>query len=56
MEVLEMLGYLLVGIGLGILLHRAIMAFVLARAPDNLCAYCEWMGRKNGPSKKDRPL
>ena len=34
------------GIAVGIALHRFIMAIVLERSPDTLCAYCEWIGRK----------
>lgn len=38
------------GIGVGIFVHRIIMAFALAKAPDHICSYCEWMGRR----KKDK--
>lgn len=44
------------GMSAGIALHRAIMAFVLCKAPDSICAYCEWMdrrpGRLGGPKRR----
>lgn len=43
---------LFVGIALGIALHRFIMALVLEKSPDTLCAYCEWLGRKKGRYKQ----
>lgn len=43
----------LVGIAVGIGIHRLIMAMVLERSPDtSLCAYCEWLGRKRSRHKK----
>lgn len=36
----------IVGAAVGILIHRFIMALVLENSPDTICAYCEWMGRK----------
>lgn len=42
----------ILGIGGGVHLHRLIMAMVLDRSPDNICAYCEWMGRKKSRRKK----
>ena len=36
----------LVGVFVGMALHRLIMAMVLEKSPDTLCAYCEWLGRK----------
>jgi len=41
-----------VGVSVGIALHRLLMAMVLDSSPDTLCAYCEWLGRK----KKERGL
>lgn len=35
----------LFGIGLGIALHRFIMALVLQDDPDTKCAYCRWTGK-----------
>lgn len=37
---------ILIGMALGIALHRLIMAIVLEHSPDDMCAYCEWLGRK----------
>lgn len=37
----------IVGAVAGILIHRFIMALVLEKSPDTICAYCEWMGRKD---------
>ena len=34
------------GMSAGIALHRAIMAFILCKAPDGICSYCEWMDRR----------
>ena len=42
----------ILGIALGIALHRGLMAFVLWTSPDNICAYCEWFGRKKNRHKK----
>lgn len=41
----------LVGIAAGMALHRLIMAIVLGKSPDTLCAYCEWLGRKRSRHK-----
>ena len=45
------------GMAAGVALHRLIMAMVLEKAPDDICAYCEWLGQKSrhkndGSSKK----
>lgn len=42
----------ILGVGAGMGLHRILMAFVLDKAPDDLCAYCEWLGRKKSRHKK----
>lgn len=42
---METIGVLLIGIGLGIALHRLIMALVLEDSPDTMCAYCRWLGK-----------
>lgn len=42
----------ILGVAVGIALHRGLMAFVLAASPDNVCAYCEWFGRKKNRHKK----
>ena len=42
----------LIGVAVGMMLHRLIMAIVLQVAPDTLCAYCEWCGRKKDRHKK----
>ncbi len=34
------------GIGIGIGLHRLLMAIVLEDSPDTPCAYCMWLRRK----------
>lgn len=36
----------IVGIAVGMALHRLIMALVLETWPDNICSYCEWCSRK----------
>lgn len=36
----------IVGMAVGIGLHRLIMALVLENSPDTTCAYCEWRDRK----------
>lgn len=41
----------LVGVAVGMMLHRLIMALVLYEAPDTLCAYCKWAGRKKNRHK-----
>lgn len=43
--------WFVLGIGVGIAVHRFIMAWVLDRDPDTMCAYCEWMGRKKNHHK-----
>lgn len=35
----------ILGIALGIALHRLLMAFVLMADPDTKCAYCAWLHR-----------
>ena len=42
----ERLILFLLGIAVGIALHRLIMAMVLEKCPDTRCAYCEWNRRK----------
>lgn len=42
----------LVGVAIGMALHRLIMAMVLEKSPDTLCAYCEWLGRKRSRHKE----
>lgn len=42
----------LVGVTVGIGVHRLVMAMVLERSPDTLCAYCEWLGRKRSRHNK----
>lgn len=44
----------LLGITVGIILHRLIMAMVLDKAPDSQCAYCEWLNRKKSRHKRRR--
>lgn len=41
-----------VGVAVGMALHRLIMAMVLEKSPDTLCAYCEWLGRKKHHHKR----
>ncbi|MFR8953988.1 MAG: hypothetical protein ACLVH7_07750 [Flavonifractor plautii] len=41
-----------IGIAVGMALHRLIMAMVLEKSPDTLCAYCEWLGRKRSRHKE----
>ena len=41
----------LVGMVVGMALHRLIMAMGLERSPDTICAYCEWLGRKRSRHK-----
>lgn len=36
----------IVGMVAGIGLHRLLMAMILERSPDDICAYCEWLERK----------
>lgn len=36
----------ILGIGVGIALHRLVMALVLECDPDTKCAYCEWTRKK----------
>lgn len=40
------------GMAAGIALHRLLMAFILRKAPDSMCAYCEWMDRRKRYRKK----
>ncbi len=42
----------ILGNATGIALHRFIMAIVLQRSPDTICAYCEWLGMKRRKSKR----
>lgn len=42
----EKVANILLGIGLGIAIHRFIMALVLNSSPDTTCAYCRWIGGK----------
>lgn len=42
----------LVGVAVGMALHRLIMAMVLEKSPDTLCAYCKWLGRKRSRHKE----
>ena len=42
----------ILGMGVGIALHRFIMALALNRVPDDLCSYCEWLDRKKRLRKK----
>jgi len=42
----EKVALFLIGIAVGIALHRLIMAMVLEKCPDTRCAYCEWCYRK----------
>ena len=51
-SILENVGIFLGGIGTGIALHRMLMGFVLDKWPDDLCAYCEWLGRKKSRHKR----
>lgn len=46
-----MVAAFIAGIGVGIALHRFIMAIMLESSPDTICAYCEWMGRKKNHHK-----
>lgn len=43
---------LILGISLGIALHRLLMALVLKASPDSLCAYCKWLNKKRSRHKK----
>lgn len=43
---------LIIGIGIGIAVHRLAMAIILEKYPDNICAYCEWCERKKSRHKK----
>jgi len=36
----------LVGMAVGMVLHRLIMAIVLEKHPNDICTYCEWADRK----------
>lgn len=45
---------LFLGIALGIGLHRLIMILVLERLPLDMCAYCEWLGRRKNRRNKRR--
>ena len=42
----------IVGMAAGMALHRLIMFLVLDASPDNICAYCEWLGRKRSRHSK----
>lgn len=42
----------LLGVAIGIAIHRFIMALVLEKSPDTLCAYCEWLRAKRNRHKK----
>ena len=50
--IVEAVTIFLGGIGAGIALHRILMGFVLDKCPDDLCAYCEWLGRKKNHRKR----
>lgn len=39
------------GIAVGIAVHRLIMAFVLWCRPDSRCAYCVWLGKNKNRRK-----
>lgn len=39
------------GVAIGIAVHRFIMALVLEKSPDTLCAYCEWLRQKRNRHK-----
>ena len=45
----------ILGVAVGIALHRGLMALVLAASPDNVCAYYEWFGRKKNRHKMTVP-
>ena len=42
----------LLGVAIGIAIHRFIMALVLEKSPDTLCGYCEWLRTKRNRHKK----
>jgi len=41
----------ILGVATGIALHRLIMAMILNKSPDTLCAYCEWLREKQNHRK-----
>lgn len=41
----------ILGNATGIALHRFIMALILEKSPDTICAYCEWLGMKRRRKK-----
>lgn len=41
--------YFILGMAVGIALHRTLMAFVLWCNPDTRCAYCKW--KKKGENR-----
>lgn len=45
------LALFIAGIGVGIGVHRLLMAWVLDHSPDTLCSYCKWLGRKKSRHK-----
>ena len=50
----EKVALFVAGVAAGIALHRLIMALILDHGPDDKCAYCEWLGRKEGRRKMRR--
>ena len=52
MYIQEAAAIFILGIAVGIALHRLLMALVLEKSPDTQCAYCEWLGRKKSRHKK----
>lgn len=47
-RVVNDLAIFLLGVAVGILIHRLLMAFVLWTVPDTRCAYCKWMRKRAG--------
>lgn len=41
----EYISVFILGIAVGVGLHRLIMALVLNKCPDNHCSYCQWIKR-----------
>lgn len=42
-KIVESLAIFILGAAVGIAVHRFVMMYVLCRAPDDRCAYCEWL-------------